>query len=131
MPQLQALTLTDRQKSPVAHTFQPEGISQNVGSVVENKDVPIGNPRYSLSLRQTAKAYKGTLKFAVPVVVNQTIDGVTTPKVARTSYVNCEFEFDKTSTEQERSDVVGMFQSSLAPGAVLVNDTLVKLQGVY
>lgn len=131
MPQLQALTLTDRQKSPVAHTFQPEGISQNVGSVVENKDVPIGNPRYSLSLRQTSKAYKGTLKFAVPIVVNQTINGVSTPTVARTSYVNCEFEFDKTSTEQERSDVVGMFQSSLAPGAVLVNDTLVKLQGVY
>lgn len=131
MPQLQALTLTDRQASPVAHTFQPEGISQNVGSVVENKDVPIGNPRYSLSLRQTEKAYKGTLKFAVPIVVNQTINGVSTPVVARTSYVNCEFEFAKTSTEQERKDVVGMFQSSLAPGAVLVNDTLIKLQGVY
>lgn len=131
MPQLQALTLTDRQASPVAHTFQPEGISQNVGSVVEHKDVPIGNPRYSLSLRQTPKAYKGTLKFAVPIVVNQTINGVSTPVVARTSYVNCEFEFAKTSTEQERKDVVGMFQSSLAPGAVLVNDTLVKLQGVY
>jgi len=131
MPQLQALTLTDRQTSPVAHTFQPESISQNVGSVVENKDVPIGNPRYSLSLRQTSKAYKGTLKFAVPVVVTQTINGVNTPVVARTSYVNCEFEFDKTSSEQERNDVVGMFQSSLAPGAVLVNDMLVKLQGVY
>lgn len=131
MPQLQALTLTDRQASPVAHTFQPEGISQNVGSVVENKDVPIGNPRYSLSLRQTEKAYKGTLKFAVPIVVSQVINGVSTPVVARTSYVNCEFEFAKTSTEQERKDVVGMFQSSLAPGAVLVNDTLVKLQGVY
>jgi len=130
MPQLQALTLTDRQTSPVAHTFQPESISQNVGSVVENKDVPIGNPRYSLSL-QTSKAYKGTLKFAVPVVVTQTINGVNTPVVARTSYVNCEFEFDKTSSEQERKDVVGMFQSSLAPGAVLVNDMLVKLQGVY
>ena len=131
MPQLQPLTLTDRQASPVAHTFQPESISQNVGSVVENKDVPIGNPRYSLSLRQTAKAYKVTLKFAAPVVVTQTINGVNTPVVARTSHVNCEFEFDKTSTEQERKDVVGMFQSSLAPGAVLVNDTLVKLQGVY
>ena len=131
MPQLQALSLTDRQATPVVHVFQPESINQNVGSVVENKDVPIGNPRYSLSLRQTSKAYKGTLKFAVPIVVNQTINGVSTPVVARTSYVNCEFEFDKTSTEQERSDVVGMFQSSLAPGAVLVNDTLVKLQGVY
>lgn len=131
MPQLQSLALTDRQSTPVVHTFQPEGINQNVGSVVENKDVPVGNPRYSLSLRQTAKAYKATLKFAVPVVVTQTINGVSNPVVARTSFVNCEFEFDKTSTEQERKDVVGMFQSSLAPGAVLVNDTLVKLQGVY
>lgn len=131
MPQLQTLRLADRQVKPVVHIFQPENINQNVGSVVENKDVPIGNPRYSVSLRQTAKAYKGTLKFAVPVVANQTINGVVTPVVVRTSYVNCEFEFDKTSNEQERDDVVGMFQSSLAPGAVLVNDLLVKLQGVY
>ena len=84
-----------------------------------------------MSLRQTAKAYKATLKFVVPVVVTQTINGVSTPIVARTSFVNCEFEFDKTSTEQERNDVVGMFQSSLASNAVLVNDTVVKLQGVY
>ena len=131
MPQLQTLALTDRQATPVVHTFQPESINQNVGSVVENKDVPIGNPRYSISLRQTAKAYKATLKFAVPVVASQTVNGVSTPTVVRTSYVNCEFEFAKTSTEQERKDVVGMFASSLAPGAVLVNDTVVKLQGVY
>ena len=131
MPQLQNLALTDRQATPVVHTFQPESINQNVGSVVENKDVPIGNPRYSISLRQTAKAYKATLKFAVPVVASQIVNGVSTPTVVRTSYVNCEFEFAKTSTEQERKDVVGMFQSSLAPGAVLVDDTLVKLQGVY
>lgn len=131
MPQLQVLSLTDRQATPVVHTFQPESINQNVGSVVENKDVPIGNPRFSLSLRQTSTAYKSTLKFSVPIVQSQTINGVITPKVVRTSYVNCEFEFDKTSTEQERKDVVGMFQSSLAPGAVLVNDTVVKLQGVY
>ena len=131
MPQLQNLALTDRQATPVVHTFQPESINQNVGSVVENKDVPIGNPRYSISLRQTAKAYKATLKFAVPVVASQIVNGVSTPTVVRTSYVNCEFEFAKTSTEQERKDVVGMFASSLAPGAVLVNDTVVKLQGVY
>lgn len=131
MPQLQSLSLTDRQKTPVVHAFQPESINQNVGSVVENKDVPIGNPRFSISLRQTPKAYKANLKFAVPVVAMQTVNGVSTPVVVRTSYVNCEFEFDKTSTEQERNDVVGMFQSSLAPGAVLVNDTVVKLQGVY
>lgn len=131
MPQLQTLSLTDRQATPVVHAFQPESINQNVGSVVENKDVPVGNPRYSISLRQTAKSYKGTIKFAVPVVANQAINGINTPVVVRTSYVNAEFEFDKTSTQAERNDVVGMFQSSLAPGAVLVNDTLVKLQGVY
>lgn len=131
MPQLQTLSLTDRQSTPVVHAFIPESINQNVGSVVENKDVPIGNPRYSLSLRQTVRSYKASLKFSVPVVVTQTANGINTPVVTRTSYVNCEFEFDKTSTEQERKDVVGMFQSSLAPGAVLVNDTVVKLQGVY
>lgn len=131
MPQLQAITLTDRQSTPVVHTFNPESISQNVASVVENKDVPIGNPRLSISLRQTAAAYKATLKFAVPVVATSTVNGVPTPIVVRTSRSSHEFEFAKTSNEGERADHVGMIMSALAKDKVLINDVLVKLQGVY
>lgn len=131
MPQLQAITLTDRQTTPVVHTFNPENISQNVASVVENKDVPIGNPRLSISLRQTAKAYKATMKLAVPVVATSTINGVSTPLVVRTAYATLEVEFDKTSTEAERNNFVGMLQDSLSKSKTLTDGVLVKLEGVY
>lgn len=132
MPQLQNLVLKDRQTTPVDHTFVPRDIRQNVGTVVETNGVPVGNRRYSISLRQTPTgAYKAEIKFAVPVVVTQTINGVSTPVVARSAYVDATFTFDKSSTEAERNDVVGMFADSLASSKVLVNDVLVKLQGVY
>lgn len=131
MPQLQVLTLTDRQSTPVVHTFNPENISQNVASVVENKDVPIGNPRLSISLRQTAKAYKATMKLVVPVVAASTINGVSTPVVVRTAYATLEFEFDKTSTEAERNNFVGMLQNSLDKSKTLTDGVLVKLEGVF
>jgi len=67
----------------------------------------------------------------VPIVQTQTINGVSTPVVVRTGYAEATFSFDASSSEQERKDVVGMFYSSLATGAVLVNDTITKTQGIW
>lgn len=132
MPQLQNLVLTDRATTPVNHTFAPRDITGGVGAVVESSGVPVGDSRYTIGLRQTAsKKYVGTIRLAVPVVQNQTINGVTTPVVVRTGFADATFTFDSTSSEQERKDLVGMFASSLDTSKVLVNDTLVKLQGVY
>lgn len=132
MPQLQNLVLTDREGTPVAHTFAPRDVVANVGTVQESTGVKIGDKTYSISVRKTPNGkYKGTVKFVVPVVVNETINGVTVPAVARTSYVEATFTFDAMSTTQERKNVVGMFQSSFDATKVLVNDTLVNLEGVY
>lgn len=132
MPQLQNLVLTDRASTPVAHTFTPRDIQGNVATVVETSGVPVGDSRYSLSLTKTQNGrYKAVAKLAVPVVQNQTINGVTSPTVVRTGYVEATFTFESGSTEQERKNLVGMFYSSLSPSATLVNDTLTKLQGVY
>jgi hypothetical protein len=132
MPQLQNLVLTDRAATPVNHTFTPRDIVQGVGTVVESTGVPIGDGRVSVQLRQTAEGrYKATLRGSFPIVQNQTVNGVVLPVVVRTSYCDITFTFDKSSTEQERKDVAGMMMSSLDPAKVLVNDTVVKLQGVY
>jgi hypothetical protein len=45
--------------------------------------------------------------------------------------VNLDVTFDATSTELERNNVIGMLQSALDPSKTLVNDALIKLQGVY
>lgn len=99
---------------------------------MESTGVPIGDGRVSVSLRQTAEGrYKAAIRGSFPIVQNQTVNGVVLPVVVRTGYADVTFTFDKSSTEQERKDVVGMLMSALDPAKVLVNDTVVKLQGVY
>lgn len=132
MPQLQNLVLTDRQATPVAHTFTPDNISSaGVGSVIESGGVPTGANRFSISHRLVNNTHKVEIRMAIPIVQNETINAIVRPKVVRTSYVTASFSFDGTSSLQERKDVVGMFQSAFDPLKLLVNDTLVNLQGVY
>lgn len=132
MPQMQNLVLTDRAATPVNHTFVPRDIVDGVGSVVESTGVPIGDNRYTMSLRQTSEGrYKATLKGVFPIVQEQTVNGITSPVVVRTAYSELTFSFDAKSSEQERKNVVGMVQSSLDATKALVNDLVVKLQGIY
>lgn len=131
MPQLANLVLTDRAATPVNHTFTPLDIQSGVGVVVESSGVPIGDRRFSVSLNKTSQnRYKPVIRLTVPVVQDATVNGVTKPTVVRTAYADLTFNFDPSSTEQERKDVVGMLQSSL-DSAKWVNDVAVKLQGVY
>lgn len=132
MPQLQNLVLTDRKATPVAHTFTPFDIKNGVGTVVEQTGVPVGNNRFTVSLRRVGNTrYKAQLQLVMPVTQNETINGIVTPKVVRTAYADLSFTFEATSSDQERKDLVGMLQSSLDAAKVLVNDTVVNLQGVY
>lgn len=131
MPQLQQLVLTDRAATPVAHTFTPVDIQQNVGTVSERTGSPVADPVYSISNRRSGDNFKVTIKMSVPVVQNETINGITRPIVVRAAYVQATFTFSKDSTEEERDNVVGMFADSFGTGKALVNDTLVKLEGVY
>lgn len=131
MPQLQNLVLADRAATPVNHTFSPLEINNGVATVVESAGVPIGDKRFSIALNKTStNRYKATVKFVVPIVQDEVLNGITRPTVVRT-YIDATFTFDNTSTEQERKDAVGMFADSLAASKVLVNDTIVKLQGIY
>lgn len=132
MPQLQNAILKDRASTPVNHTFTPRDIKGNVGELVESQGVPVGENRLTVSLRKTANGrYKGVVKLAIPEVATQTINGVSTPVVVRTAYAEVNVDFSATSSEEERNNAIGMLHSALAPTVVLVNDTLVKLEGIY
>lgn len=132
MPQLQNLVLTDRAATPVAHTFIPRAIDGNVATVTESSGTPIGDNKVSLSMAKTsAGRYKAVVKMAFPIVQTETINGVSRPVVVRTAYADANFNFDASSTEAERNNVVGMFADAFGIGKVLVNDTVVKLQGIY
>jgi len=132
MAQLQNLVLKDRAATPSDHTFVPRDIRDNVGEVVESTGVPVGESRFTISLRKTSNGrYKSTLKLVVPVVQNQTVNGIVTPVVVRTSYVTVDFDYDARSTTIERNNFVGMIADALKADKVLVHDTIVNLQGVY
>lgn len=133
MPQLQTVVLTDRTPTtPVNLTFTPRGIdAKGVGEVVNNAGVPIGEKRCTVSMTKRNSRFHGQVRLVLPVVVTETVNGVSSPSVVRTSYVNLECQFDEKSTEQERNDAIGLMASALATGKVLINDTLVKLENVY
>lgn len=133
MPQLQNLVLTDRATpTPVNHTYTPRDIVNGVGTVEESSGTPLGSNRFTMALVTTAsRRKKVTFRLTVPVVQTETINGVSRPTVVRSGYADLSFTFDESSTEQERKDTVGMLMSALDPSKTLVNDMVVKLQGVY
>lgn len=133
MPQLQSIVLKDRAPTPVAHTFVPLDIKNDVGYVVERGASPIGNAELSISLRKVtgSNRYVATMKLNRPTVVVETVNGVSTSKIQRVAYGEAVFKFEETSTETERNDFVGMFADAFATSQTLVNDTIVKLTGVY
>lgn len=132
MPQLQNLVLTDRAATPVNHTFKPQKIEGGVAVVAESTGIPIGDNTVSLSTNRTASGRrKIVIKTKFPSVQNSTVDGITKPVIVRTNYADITFNFDETSTEAERNDIVGMVSSLLIPTKVLINDTVIKLEGVY
>lgn len=133
MPQLQNLVLTNRATpTPADTTFVPRDIVNGVGTVINQVDgVPVGERRFTVSMRKSGTRYRGRLSLVLPVVQSMTVDGISKPTVVRNAFANVEFVFDETSTQQERNDLVGMLASALASNKVLVNDTIVKLEGVY
>lgn len=134
MPMLQSAVLTDRAATPVAHTFVPTGgpRTNGVTTLAKSMDGTLVNERkVTLSNRQANGKIKHRQLLYVPVVQTETINGVSSPKVVDEAYVDCTFTFSRKSTEQFRKDVVGMFQSLYNPSNVVVNDCLVKNEGIF
>lgn len=131
MPSIQNISLLDREATPVAHAFVPRDVKNGVGYVVRSTGVPISEERLTVSMRKVGTKFRGKLTLAVPVVVNETINGVVTPKAVRTAYANIDITFDEMSTTQERTNLIGMLADSLGVSKVLVHNCFVGLEGVY
>lgn len=126
------LVINDRAGTPVAHTYTPDGDDKNgVHLWSEKTSVPAGNAKYSLSLRKSGDRYRGAIRLSVPVVQTQTINGVSSPVVVRTAYVEFASNFDSLSSAQERADAVGLLVNSLATAQTQINDAIVNLSDVY
>lgn len=133
MATLQSLVITDRQGTPNNFTLLPDGETGGVGTVAaaDASGIAISKKRLSLSRRVSGKRIRFVEKWQFPVMVTETINGVSIPRVARIAYIDVTFNFEDTHTEAERNDVVGMFYSAHATGKAFVHDTIVKDTAVY
>lgn len=126
------LVVNDRAAIPVAHTYSPDGDDANGVHVFSEKtSVPAGNPRFTARLSYSNGRYKPQLRLAIPIVQTQTINGVSSPVVVRTAYIEFNANFDALSTDQERKDAVGLMVNALAASQVQINDMVVGLSDIY
>lgn len=131
MAQLSAITLNDRETTPVGHIFTPNGITNDVGELIRSTGVPLANERMTLSCKRNGKKIRAKVVLTIPVVATETINGVSRPVVVRTSYAEATFTYDDTSTTQERKNLVGMLSAALAAAKPVVEPTIVDLEKVF
>lgn len=133
MPTFQSVALTDRTPTtPVTHTFLPKKEVGEGGRLTKAGNTSLGDKILEIEPRTTPQGrYKVDIKLVDPVVVNQTINGVVTEVVQRANRAQITFDFAPDSTEQERKDLVGMIESALGTGKVLINDTIIKQESIW
>lgn len=126
------VVINDRAATPVAHTYTPDGDDSNGVAVFSEKtSVPAGNPRLTVSVKQSGGQYRPTLRLQIPVVQTQTINGISTPVVVRTAYVELSARFSDVSTDQERKDAIGLMANAMAASQTIINDALVNVTPVW
>lgn len=135
MPQLQPVVVTDRATpTAVDRTLTPEGldIRTGVASLVGEGGTPLRRPRLTIVSKKGDGTVRVKLTFVRPVVQDATgSDGVIRDVKLRSHSAFLDFVFADSSTETERNNFIGEVFSLGLPSKTLVNDTLVKLQGIY
>jgi hypothetical protein len=130
MPNFTTLTLPDRQDPVVNHDFEAFGRDQNGVATFQNGDGRfIGDKTLTVSAkRNAATASKVRMVLKVPVVQDQTENGITQPVVLRTSYLTVEASFGAGSTPEERADLMG-FATALVDGSVTeLDDVFINVE---
>lgn len=132
MPQATAFTVVDREGTPANHTFSPAGEGKD-GSWIftETATTKVGEKRIHIGIRKSAENYKVRLLLVDPVVGTEVINGISNPKVLRTSYADVTFTFSDKSDLQSRKNTVGMFANALASNQVMIDGVLTKLESLY
>lgn len=129
--QIGNFTVNDRESTPVAHTFGPRDAPGNMAIFAETGATAIGEKLYTVRWRNTPDRRNVRITFAMPVTVNETINGVTRTSVDRLAYFDGNFRFDTKLTEQERKNFVGMLANSFAASVTVVDKTLTGLESIW
>lgn len=112
MAQLTSIVLND---GTADVTFLPHEItSQNVARLRTNADTVIGAEELSVQGRDAVNNRRVTVKVTLPVVQNEVINGITTPKVVRQQIATVELSLPKTSVKGDRTRARNLIASALS-----------------
>lgn len=133
MPQTAPITAYDGENTPVLHTFNPDG--RDAQGVVfrwkESDGTPLGDNVLTISKRNVADKTKVRLLLAMPITVDETINGVVVPKVAREAYADLTLTFRDSSNAQERENVLKILGNVLVANSGVFWDVAVDLEGIW
>jgi hypothetical protein len=131
MPAKSSVTLTDR--GATDHVYAPSGEADGVHMFTkpDANGIPIGDSVLSVSLRKTPENRKVRLKLQCPVVQTETINGVSTPKVVRSNWVDVVFTFNRASSTAEREVLIGQIADALTASQTMLDGVVTDLQDLY
>lgn len=112
MAQLTSIVLND---GTADVTFLPHEItSQNVARLRTNAETVIGAEELSVQARDAVNNRRVTVKVTLPVVQNEVINGITTPKVVRQQIATVELSLPKTSIKGDRTRARNLIANALS-----------------
>lgn len=130
MPSMAQLTILDGASTPVSHVYVPVGVNDGVGEFGERRASGslIGETKVGASTRRvsSSKRDKSEIRFAIPKVVTETINGVSVDKVIGTSYIRVLADWDPNHTADERTAVKGTVRNALAATGQAFIDTVFR-----
>lgn len=115
MPQLNQIVLADGETVPVNHTFSWNGREGDDTFYKESGTSLIGNNSFSVGARMNATDRFSRQKLIMPVVVEETINGVLVPRVQSINMIEMKCRFSLLTTEAIRKNMITMFWNSLDP----------------
>lgn len=126
MPQLVNVTLNNGTEDIV---YTPQQIVGNVASLIDPEHTIMGTGQLSNSVRRSATRRKTTVKLQVPVLGNETVNGMTREVVLHKSYATVEFDFAIESTTADRTSFRNMLISALKDTSFVA--TIDKNESLY
>jgi hypothetical protein len=135
VPVFSTISVDDQESTPVTHDFVREYIDGVIARWREKSaSSSLGHWPLSLSVRepkptQKEPHYAVTIKWAMPVVVTETINGVDHPIVARRFYSDHNLKLPASATEQECKNFAELTANLM--DAALVRSVLENREHVF
>lgn len=111
-------------------TFKPSGIdSKGVARLVNGNGVLVSDKVLTVSARQTSARRKTMTKLELPVVQQETVNGISNPSQVRIGYIKIETDFSVFATTAERQAAAKLAAAALANA--LISDVIVNNDTLY